>query len=290
MLNLLITILTICVTHCSTAHGHEILALQGLQVKPYEDALRGFKSACGAEMKRLVISDITGSDLTGPVREERPRLILAIGADALTKVKRIKDIPIIYLMVLNPQQIIAPGGKNITGVSMNIPPEKYLSLFRKILPPESMVGLLYDPARTGPFVKKAQQAARTLGIELLAKEVHRPRDVPELLNGMKGMISAFWMLPDTTVVTPETVEFLLLFSQEHNIPIITFANKYVEMGALISLDIDAYDLGRQAGEMAKKVLGGTAVQDLPKTDARRSMLKINRNVARKLRISLGSIE
>ncbi|KAF0218687.1 MAG: hypothetical protein FD174_2780 [Geobacteraceae bacterium] len=289
MINLFITILTICVSLGSTAHGHEILVLQSLQVKPYEEALRGFKSACSADMRRLTVSDMEGADLTRTIHEERPGLILAIGADALKKIKRIKDIPIIYLMVLNPQQI-AGGGKNITGVSMNIPPEKYLALLRKILAPPKMVGLLYDPVKTGSLVKKAQQAAGMMGIELLAKEVRRSKDVPELLNGMKGAINAFWMLPDTTVVTPETVEFFLLFSQEHKIPILTFANKYVEMGALISLDIDAFDLGRQAGEMAKKALEGTPVRDLPRSDARRSVLKINRNVARKLGINPDTIE
>jgi putative ABC transport system substrate-binding protein len=64
----------------------------------------------------------------------------------------------------------------------------------------------------------------------------------------------------------------------------------VETGALISLDIDGFDLGKQAGEMANNILGGAAVSELPNVDARKAILKVNRNVAKKLGINLHSIE
>ncbi|MFZ2948374.1 MAG: ABC transporter substrate binding protein, partial [Desulfuromonadaceae bacterium] len=61
----------------------------------------------------------------------------------------------------------------------------------------------------------------------------------------------FWMLPDITVITPETAEAILLFSLENNIPILTFSEKYLERGAMLSIGIDPFDIGRQAGEMAQ---------------------------------------
>ena len=98
------------------------------------------------------------------------------------------------------------------------------------------------------------------------------------------------MIPDATVVTPETFEFLLLFSQQNRMPIVTFAGKYVDTGALVSLDIDGFDLGKQAGEMANSILDGTRVSDIPNTEARKAVLKVNRKVAKKLGISLNGIE
>ena len=44
-------------------------------------------------------------------------------------------------------------------------------------------------------------------------------------------------------------EFPFLFFLENKIPILTFAEKYVEIGALISIGIDVFDMGRQAGEI-----------------------------------------
>jgi putative ABC transport system substrate-binding protein len=251
--------------------------------------LRGFRSVCKADPKTVVLADAEGVDIVRMAREEQSRLILAIGADALQRVKKIRDIPIIYLMVLNPEKI-AGGGKNVAGIGMNIPPEKYLSLIVSLKLPKPRVGLLYDPAKTGAFVKRIQQTARTRGIEIIAKEVRNPREVPELLAEMKGSCNLFWMIPDATVITPETVEFLLLFSQQNMTPIVTFAGKYVDTGALVSLDIDSFDLGKQGGEMANKILDGTRVSDIPNTEARKAVLKINRKVARKLGIKLNGIE
>jgi putative ABC transport system substrate-binding protein len=123
-------------------------------------------------------------------------------------------------------------------------------------------------------------------MELLTREVRNPREVATAVNNLKGMVNAFWMLPDTSVVTPETVELFLLASQEYNIPVISFAGKYVEMGALAALDIDVFDQGTQAGEMAINILNGTAIADVRASEARSAPVKINRSVAKKLGITL----
>jgi ABC-type uncharacterized transport system substrate-binding protein len=271
------------------AYAHDVLVIQGLRVKPHDEAFRGFRSACAADMKRIYLTDLDGTDMARLVREEKPRLILAIGPEALKKVRSIKDVPIIYLMVVNPQPIVKEN-RNITGITMTVPPEKYLDLLTKIKPRPKAVGLIYDPAKSGQMVKRAQQAARARGIELLTREVGSPKEVPAALDGLKGIVDALWMLPDTTVVTPETVELFLLDSQENSVPVIAFAAKYMEMGALASLDLDGFDQGKQGGEMATTLLNGTAVADLPGTEARSATVKVNRNVARKLGISLDNLD
>jgi putative tryptophan/tyrosine transport system substrate-binding protein len=286
---LLLTILISLLLSAANASASDVLVLQSLRVKPFEDALRGFRNVCKAEAKTVVVADAEGADMGRLVREERPELILAIGAEALQRVKRIRDIPIIYLMVLNPEKITGDA-RNVVGVDMNIPPEKYLELMERLNLPKLKVGLFYDPDKTGGFVKRIRQAAATMGIEITAREVHSPREVPEMLIKMRGSCNIFWMLPDSTVVTPETLEMLLLFTQESRIPIIAFAGKYVDTGALASLDIDGFDLGKQAGEMANRVLDGTRVSQLKDAEARKSVMRINRKVAAKLGISLAGIE
>jgi putative ABC transport system substrate-binding protein len=273
----------------TSVFAHDILVVQSLRVKPFDEALRGFRSVCKAESITVVVSDAPGVDVSRRVREERPALILAIGADALNRVKKIRDIPIIYSMVLNAEKI-AGRGKNIAGVNMSVSPGKYLGLMEKLNLPNLRVGVLYDPAQTGNMLKNIRQSALAKGIEITAKEVHNSKEVPELLTRMKGAFNLFWMIPDSTVVTPETVEFLLLFTQQSGVPVVTFAGKYVDDGALISLDINSFDLGKQAGEMANKVLDGTRVSELPDTEARKAVLRINRKVAQKLGISLKGIE
>jgi putative ABC transport system substrate-binding protein len=260
-----------------------------MRVKPFDDALRGFRNVCKTESKTVVVTDAEGSNFLRTVREERPSLILAIGAEALHKVKKIRDIPIIYLMALNPEKIIGES-KNFAGVNMTIPPERYLRLMEKLNLPGLKVGIFYDPAKSGTFVKRVQHTARSMDIEINAREVHHSKEVPELLTRMKGSCNIIWMLPDSTVVTPETVEYMLLFTLQNRMPVVTFAGKYVDTGALVSLDIDGYDMGKQAGEMANKVLGGADISDIPTAEARKAAMKINRKVAQKLGINIKGIE
>ncbi|MCX5718775.1 MAG: ABC transporter substrate-binding protein [Nitrospirae bacterium] len=263
------------------------MAVQSFNIKLYDEALKGFNSVCDCQIKRFVLSEMEGIDVVKTIREARPDIIIAIGTDSLIRVKKIKDIPIVYLMVPNPQTVISEE-ENITGVSMNIPPHNQLATLKDVLPGIKRIGLLYNPGRTRDLVTKARLAASSMGIELLAKEVNSSKDVPALVNSMKGKINAFWMIPDTTVITPETVEFLLLFSFENKVPILAFSDKYVEMGALLSLEADAFASGKQAGEIARKILSGTPIRKDLRTDPGNAVLSINLKIAKKLGITISN--
>jgi putative ABC transport system substrate-binding protein len=169
---------------------------------------------------------------------------------------------------------------------MNISPEKQLTALLGALPRTKRIGLVYDPNRTAYFVKEAQDAARTMGVTLVAKKAPNSKDAPSLIMTMKKKIDVFWMIPDITVITPETVEFLILFSLENNIPLLTFSEKYLELGAFMSTAIDPFDMGAQAGEMANKIFRGKDGKGIQQVHARRMLVSTNLMIAGKLGISL----
>ncbi len=263
----------------------EVVIVQTMRVKPYEQALKGFRSVCSSEISRIVVSELEEPDVVRRIFRIRPDLVLAIGQDALSRVRAIEDIPIVYLMVLNPHSVLS-GEKNITGVSMNIPEDEQLTALLHALPHTKTVGLLYDPARTGPIVQRVQAVAREKGVSVIAKKIHNEREAPSRIMEMKGRIDVFWMLPDVTVLTPQTVEFLLLFSLENKVPLLTFSEQYVDLGAFMSIGIDAFDMGSQAGEMANKILSGKDVSGLARAYARRAIVTTNVMIAGKLGIPL----
>jgi putative ABC transport system substrate-binding protein len=265
--------------------GHEIVAVQSADLKPFEEAIKGFERSCNADLQRIIISESQGVDVVREIKLKRPDMVLAIGGDALSLVKRIKNIPIVYVMVLNPQSALS-GEENITGVSMNIPPDRQLQAILQTLPRAKRIGLLYDPKNTGYLVEQAQQAAREMDIVLTAGAIHHARDVATSAMEMKGDIDVFWMLPDVTVMTPETVEFLLLFSLKYRIPLLAFSEKYLDLGAFVSTGIDAFDMGAQAGDMASKILSGTQVKKVQQALARKYVVSTNLMIAGKLGIGL----
>ena len=265
--------------------GQRVLVVQSLSVAPYEEALVGFKSVCDAEITTVVLADQVKANLPQIIQSNKPELILAIGMDALVKVKEIEDIPIIYMMVLNPQAIFY-SEKNISGISMTLSPEKQLATLLEVLTAVKRIGILYNPDRTGNFIKGAMNAAHNLGVTLVAEKIQSTKEVPSALKNIRNQIDAFWMIPDIAVYSPETVEFLLLFFLESQKPIISFSEKYVELGALVSISVDPSDIGHQAGEMAKEIFSNRVPRNGQHIEARRAVISINLKIAKKLGISI----
>ncbi len=280
---LFLFILVLC--HSQAEAGHEIIAVQSAHMKPFEEAIRGFERSCDANLQRIIISESEGKDVVREIKLKRPDMVLAVGPDALGIVKRIKDIPIVYLMIPNPPSALS-GQENITGVSMNIPPRKQLQALLQTLPRAKRVGLLYDPKNTGYLVGEVRQAAGEMDIVLMAREIHHAREVATSAMEMKNDIDVFWMLPDVTVMTPETVEFLVLFSLKYRIPLLAPSEKWLDLGAFVSTGIDAFDMGIQAGDMANNILSGTQVKNVQQALARKYVVSTNLMVAGKLGIGL----
>jgi len=269
----------------SAAAEPKVLALRSAPFALYEPAVEGFEQTFGAPVQRIFLNGRNEKEILQSVRKLRPDLVLAVGRDALALVRQIKTVPVVYCMVLNPQALLV-GKRNFRGVSMNLRPEKQMEELLKVLPNVRNINLLYDPEKSGAFVQRLRQAAARMDVKLAAGVVHRSPDVPRLLNEMKGRTGVFWMLPDTTVITPETLEYLFLFSLEARMPVLAFSDRYLELGAMLSIRIDPYDIGCQAGELARRILyGHGVVNDVP-LDARKAVVAINEKVAGKLGVTI----
>lgn len=259
----------------------QVLIVQGAKIRPYSEAVEGFKSTCQCTTSELLLSEAEGLNIFREIRSSKPDLIFAVGADALLGLKAIKDVPIVYAMVSNPESLPITG-TNITGVSMNITPERQLDLLREAFPELHRIGLLYNPLKSGHFVKRALLASKDMPIKIIAKEILNPKEVPLKIDSFRDKIDVFWMISDLTVFSPLITEYLFLFSFENKIPVLTFSEKYLAMGAVVSANIDANDIGRQAGEMTAKILSGVRVADVPSIDARKAIVAVNSIAARKL--------
>ena len=104
------------------------------------------------------------------------------------------------------------------------------------------------------------------------------------LEDLHDRIDVLWMAPDPTIASDEAVDYLLRFSIQHTVPLFTFSKKYVEMGAIASLDMNPYDMGAQAGEIVNKIAEGGASR--VRVYARTARLSINAKAAKKMGLAL----
>jgi len=267
----------------SLALAYDVLVVQSKHDQAYDKVLQGFRAAFRHTERVVVLSDYAETDVVRIVREERPGLVLAIGDSALTAAKKVRQTPVIAVMslsVTNPS-INQP---NLTGIGMYIQPESYMAIFRKLK--ARRVGVLYNPARSGWYLRQARQPAKQAGVELVLREVRDPRETLAKLSGLAGQVDAIWMLPDTVAVTRETAEAYFNFSQKQRVPVVSFASAYLGLGAAAVLEIKRGDLGRQAGELAASLLKGHADTDeIDYPD--KVVLKTNQGVLKNLGICPG---
>jgi putative ABC transport system substrate-binding protein len=89
-----------------------------------------------------------GKKLARKLRASNVSVVVAVGLKAALAAKvEIVDIPIVYMMVLDPlkHQLTAA---NMTGTLLEIPFDRQLKIMRTFLPALHRVGMLYDPALT----------------------------------------------------------------------------------------------------------------------------------------------
>ncbi|QXE90960.1 ABC transporter substrate-binding protein [Geomonas subterranea] len=260
------------------ARAAELLILQSSRSPVYSEALGGFRAAARTNEQPLVLSDYAEVDVQRLVREERPRLVVAVGDRALAACRKIREVPVVSLLSLSLSQ--KPQPDHIGGVTMVAPPGRYLELFAQL--GARRVGVLYDPKLSGLYLKRAGAEAGNYGVTLAMEAVRNSRDLQAKLENLKGEVDLLWLLPDSTVVTTVNMEALLLFSMTRGIPAVTFTGQYLKNGAAAALDIDPYDMGVQAGELAQSLLRGASSHKVPVLEPRKVRLQVNDSVLRKL--------
>ena len=286
MRRFILLILALATLLPSLAQAYDILILQSRRDPAYEETLKGLSTKHNASQRTLVLSDYAEVDVVRIVREDRPRLILAVGDSALTATSKIQNTPVIAVMSLGIHNRKTPQ-RNLTGVGMFIQPERYMSLFKTMK--AKRVGVIYSSAKSGWYMRLAQRAAKQAGIELITREVSAPRYAIDNVASLAGKVDALWMLPDSTAVTRETAEAYFLFGLQQSVPVVSFASSYLGLGAAAVLELDRLAIGRQADAMIAKLLNSENSENsenLPFSFPKSVRTKTNPVILRKLGYSL----
>lgn len=268
-----------------SAQGGEVAVLRVDNPRVHLFALEGFRDACDAETSVFDVESPRSASLVRRVLRAGPEVIFAIGRDALSNVAGVKGVPVIFSLVLRPEAMVPPESP-ITGVSITLPVEKQLDALDLVLPGARRIGVVYDPGETGPMLKELKAAASSRGYQVVARAVRSDKEVFAALDSLRDGIDVLWMLPDITVVNFETVKRMMFYSFDHRVPVYAVSGKYVENGALMALGVDAYDMGRQAGEMANRILAGEDAGGIPIEHARKGSLYLNLSTAERLGLEI----
>lgn len=268
----------------------DIVILKSSDIAAYNQALRGFKAALPTGM---VLSEYDlqgdlekGRKLARKIRASDPALVFAVGLKAAKAAHlEIVDIPVVYSMVLDPAKY-GLNAPNMTGVLLEVPIERQLGTIRAVLPNLKYIGTLYDPSKTAPLIEEAKRALKSNGLELVPIQVTSERDVPSALRTLLPAVGALWLVPDSTVLTDESLRFILNTALEERVPVIGFSREFARSGAFLCLSVNYDDIGRQAGQLARKILDGQVSLPLRPLHPDRIEMSLNLKTAKFLRIEI----
>lgn len=269
------------------ATGADLLIIQSQQRDVYDQAVRLVQNSCGSSSETMVQGNYAEFDLGRIVREEQPRVVLAIGEQALKEARKLHRTPVVYSHTLNVNEESLPD--NVIGISMHVTPANYMKLFKKLQ--LARIGVLFDPRNSGAYLQRAKDAAAAAGIELVSQKISSSREVPAALARLKNQdINGLWMIPDSSAVARESLDSYFLFAQQQNIPVISFAKGYLAKGALAALEGSRQSITAQSCAIINRLRSGASTSNMESVDIRKGSLHLNETIANKLQLPLSGLE
>lgn len=277
------------------AYATDTAILMSSGAAMYVEAEEGIRSVLKGNTLTFVMDgerDPDNKKLVRKLREEDADVLLVIGSPALqVAVAEFSQTPLIFCFVLDYVSVagalMAKETSDVSGVAMTVPPGEQIRALTEINPQIKRLGVVYDKSKSGGLVEQLNKASKALGIRIVARDVDNKEDAVNAIAKLQGEIDAYLMLPDTTVTTPETVKYLLLFSFKNQIALVGLSEKYVKQGALLSLSFDSKAIGKQVGALANEHRERLATGNKGRiVDPKPLRLFVNKNTSEQMNIKI----
>lgn len=251
------------------------------------------RSHPGVTFHEFQISDNASDNLSllDSLEKVSPNVILTVGSSATEFAKtNIGNVPIVFSAVKYPvlsgyvKSMSRPGG-NITGASLNIPVDLQFKYFKKVIPGLKNVGVLYTD-NTAPLIAHAKVVAQSAGLTLIPMLVNDFKQLPQALDSLAQVTDGIWSVADPNLFDPRSTRYILMNTLRKGVPFMGFSRHVVESGALFALDFDYKAIGKQAGEIVKRVLAGKNPGRIPVTQADFVWFHYNEKTAKHVGIAI----
>ena len=230
--------------------------VDGTDVKyEYQDA--SFDAAVVAQM--LTTLEATDPDLMLTVTTPISQASLRVVQD--------KSIPIVFAPVTDPVDAgLVPswdgGSDRFTGASNLQSMETVFAFARDLLGDVKKAGMLFNPGDANDVVnvRYAEEAAKAMGLELTTVSVETTADIPVRVDALKD--TDFIYLIPSSMLQP-AMPAVAAAARRNQIPVINASPVGVEDGQILaSMSVSWFEVGRQAGLRAARILDGESVESV----------------------------
>lgn len=233
----------------------------------------------------------TATSIANKFKDAGLDLILAIATPtAQATAQVVTTTPILFTAVTDPvaaklvTSAEAPGA-NVTGTSDLNPVAEQIALVKKIKPDAKSVGVIYSSGEVNSEVqvKLAKEAAAKEGLTLVEKTVSTAGEVSQAAQSLD--VDAIYVPTDNNVVS--AIASVVQVAEQKKIPIVAGDGDTVKAGAVITYGLDYDKLGYQTGQMAVKILNGSAKPATMPVETQKDLqLLINSKAAARMGVTI----
>jgi putative ABC transport system substrate-binding protein len=147
--------------------------------------------------------------------------------------------------------------RNLVGIGSFLPVQDAFGVAREMFPQLKKVGVAWNPAEANSraFVEKARETCKQLGIELLEANVENSNAVLEAEDSLVARgAEVLWIGGDVTVSV--AADSVIAVGRRAGIPVFSITPGKADRGTLFDYGADFYQIGRQTGDLAARILRG----------------------------------
>jgi putative ABC transport system substrate-binding protein len=233
------------------------------------------------------------AELAAELARLNASVIVTTGTGVAALKQATSVIPIVFTIASDPiatglvKSLSRPEG-NVTGLSQLAADlgGKRLDILRDVVPVLRRLAILYNAGNAATSAERAQveEAAGTLGLEVLNSEIQRAEDVTPAIEAIKGRVDGIYVQADPLMNTNRVrISTQALAAR---LPTLSGIREYVEAGVLMSYGPNFSDLFRRTADYVDKILRGARPADLPVEQPTKFDLVINLTTAKALGLTI----
>src|SRR4029077_7346404 len=157
--------------------------------------------------------------------------------------------------------------RNLGGIGSFLPVKDAFRIAREMFPPLKRGGVAWNPAEANSraYVEKAREVCQGMGIELLEANVENSNSVLEAEESLVARgAEALWIGGDVTVNV--AADSVVTVGRRAHIPVFSITPGQPDRGTLFDYGADFYQIGKQTGELASRILRGADPTLIPVTN------------------------
>ena len=257
--------------------------------KGFEDAIKQAGIDADFDEKNANGEVSTATLIANNYKADKKDLVFGIATPSAQQLaNNITDIPVLF-SALTDSASAKIQNSNVTGTSDKVDNvSQQLDLLLKLNPNVKKIGVLYNPSEQNSLVQIAeiQKRAKEKKLEVVLQGITNFGELAQATKNLLTQVDALYLPTDNLVVSG--MQLITSEAISAKKIVVVSENSSVGIGALFTMGIDYYQLGKRTGQMAVEILNGKPVSQVPFETSKQLKLYVNEKTAKALGIDINN--